>query len=120
MSDDKKQNDLKWGLEVLEVYNALGKLPGSRHFSTPSAEYLFNHVTMTGDLDKFITQTVPKAAEMVVKHRAPVLDEQVIEIDRKSIADLQSRLAVCLAEEVVTLTPETVAPDANILDILGF
>ena len=80
----------------MEVYRALGSIPSSRSFSSPSARHMFEHIAKGDDEYKFVTQTVPKAAEMLAKLKPADLDEVFVEIDKKTLTDLQK----CLLEAI--------------------
>jgi len=106
----KKTSELQWAEEVMEVYRALGSLPGNRAFSSPSARYLFEHVQGGEEEMKFINQTVPKAAEMLAKHKPTDLDSVFVEVDKGTLSDLQKCLLDAIEESkgiLVTPEPET-------------
>ena len=106
----KKTSELQWAEEVMEVYRALGSLPGNRAFSSPSARYLFEQIAKGDEEYKFVSQVVPKAAEMLAKLKPADLDAAFVEIDRRTLSDLQKCLldAVAASKDIlVTPEPET-------------
>ena len=106
----KKTSELQWAEEVMEVYRALGSLPGNRAFSSPSAQYLFEQIAKGDEEYKFVSQVVPKAAEMLAKLKPADLDAAFVEIDRRTLSDLQKCLldAVAASKDIlVTPEPET-------------
>ena len=102
----KADSELKWAEEVLQVYDLLGSAPVDRGSLSTSVAYMLRHVENDGDIDKFLNGTVPKAVEMLAKHKPANLDDVVVEKDKKNIAELQARLAVCLREAEESASPE--------------
>ena len=96
----KVARELIYANEVMEVYENLGSLPGSRDWSSTSARHLFQWVTEDdrSNEDKFLTTVVPKAADTIAKHGVVDIDERAVIIDRKTIADLRACLETALLE----------------------
>lgn len=113
MARKSKKNDLLWAEEVMEVYQNLGSLPGSRNWSSPSAKHLFDWAREVENETKFLTTMTPKALDLLNKLRPDDVSEAVLEIDTKTIQELKRHLAV--AVESSQTEPK---PAYNLDDIL--
>ena len=108
----KKQHELIWANEVMEVYQNLGTLPGSRNWSSPSARHLFDWVSLEENKTKFLTTMVPKATDIISKYGDRDVTEEVVKIDKKTLTELHTCLATALEEAQEGKRPEPeVAPD---------
>ena len=86
--------DLQYAEEVLEVYrmgdNALVTL-GTRDIA-PSFRRLYEWAQNPENYDTFIRTMVPKATDILSKHRAPEEQGAVIVAEKKGVAELQEFL----------------------------
>ena len=98
MAKKNTTQDLLWAEEVMDVYRALGSLPGSRTLATPSANHLLAWAQRAENETKFLADLVPKATAILAKHKPVELSEAAAEIDRKTIAELKICLQEALAD----------------------
>jgi hypothetical protein len=95
--DEKEPRmDLVWAEEVLTVYQHLGKATGRRALGSSSAKHLHEWASNPENETKFLTQMVPKATEIVQKYRPPDANSAVNTAERKTVADLQTRLQAAI------------------------
>lgn len=96
MPRKSKAHELVWADEVMEVYQNLGTLPESRHWTTASARHLFDWVCLEENKSKFLSMMVPKATDVLSKYGDKDVTEEVIKIDKKTLKDLKEALAVAV------------------------
>ena len=97
----KVERDLVWANEVMEVFQNFGKQSIDCNWSTQSAKYLYTWTREDAkNEEKFLTTMVPKASDTIAKHGAVDIDEKAVQIDRKTIADLQECLRGALGKSV--------------------
>lgn len=94
MSQNEK--DLQYAFEVLEVYRSLGDMSSECNFRTSSAKKLYEWASNEPNQEKFFSQMVPKATELIQKHRETETPDEIVKAENKSIAELR----VILLEEV--------------------
>lgn len=114
--------DLHWAHDVQEVYENLGSLPGSRAWSSPSAQHLFEWVKEDEkNKMKFISDLTGKAAAILAKNDLSNTADEVLVIDAKTIVDLKQALLVAVraSQKDRKPGPESAELEATLEDILG-
>lgn len=106
--DDEKEitDDLVWAKEVLAVYKNLGKNAGRRALGSSSAKVLKDWAENSENQEKFLSQMLPKATDILQKARGKEDVDEVTRSEQKSIAELKSllRLSLVESEEMVQNT----------------
>lgn len=98
-NEEKEPSDLQWASDVMIAYRNLGKIITTKTLEgSSSAKFLWDWASNPENSDKFITQTVPKATDILARHRKVEQDDQIIEVERKTILDLKLRLLEAIEE----------------------
>lgn len=93
----KSNADLIWANEMLEVWQNRGIDSIDCQWSTPSAEAMARWIRADDKNEtKFIADLVPKATGILAKHGMGDVADAVMEIDVKTIRDLQGLLTDAL------------------------
>jgi len=96
----KTADDLLWAQEVMEVYKNLGSMPGKREWSSPSVSHFYDWVVQNDrqNESKFLIDLVPKATALLAKHGLSDVADAVLEIDTKTVKELQRCLRDALGD----------------------
>lgn len=89
MTKQSVADDLLWAHEVMEVYKGQGSLPGSRSWSSPGCQKMFEWCQDEKFYLKFIGDLVPKATAIITKAGLGDVSDAALEIDAKTIGDLK-------------------------------
>jgi hypothetical protein len=92
MAKQSVADDLLWAHEVMEVYKGQGSLPGSRDWSSPGCQKMFEWCQDDKFYLKFIGDLVPKATAIIAKAGLGDVSDAALEIDAKTIGDLKQVL----------------------------
>lgn len=99
------ESDLQWAMDVMTAYRYLGQTVKTEDLEgSTSARFMWNWASSPGNADKFLQQTVPKATEILAKHRGTEQNDVVATIEKKTIIDLKLRLAEAV-EDSRKVTP---------------
>lgn len=130
MTKQSVSDDLLWAHEVMEVYKNQGSLPGSRSWSSTSAQKMFEWCQDEKFYLKFVGDLVPKATAIITKAGLGDVSDAVLEIDAKTIGDLKIALSraveasqekgkpVSEVEQMKDLVATSVS-EPDLVDILG-
>ena len=117
MARKTNADELIWAKEVLEVYQNLGSMPNSRDWSSVSARHLFDWASCPENEGKFLTTMVPKATDLKSKLSPEDVTEAVLNIDTKTIQELQRHLQLAIEASAKPPKPREAEPTLD--DILG-
>ena len=102
----KKQTDLIWASEIMEVFQNLGVDVINQQWSTKSAKYIHTWVREhEKNEEKFLVTMVPKATDILAKHGLADAADAVLEIDAKTVRDLKLLLADAVSASQVDISP---------------
>lgn len=106
IEENTGDDNLVWAKEVLVVYKNLGKKAGRRALGSSSAKSLHDWASNPDNQEKFLSQMMPKATDILQKARGKEDIDEVTRSEQKSIAELKSflRLALLETEETVQNT----------------
>jgi hypothetical protein len=134
MAIKKKQTELIWANEVMEVYQNRGTEVYDCVWSTPSAKSLMTWTREEAkNEEKFLTAMVPKATDILSKSTVEDVTDAVLAIDTKTIMDLKLLLNDALKDcstteqkkvqalpvEVAKLEPEPKSKSPTLEDLLS-
>jgi hypothetical protein len=95
--NDEIYDDLVWAREVLTVYKYQGRRMNGRKFSS-SCKSLHEWSENPENKDKFLSQMVPKATDILAKNRKNDDPDAVLESEKRSISELQGILKEAIEE----------------------
>lgn len=91
--------DLVWALDVLEVYRLGGKSPSND--ASASVKDLYEWSLNPENKDKLMITMVPKATDIVAKHRSKETPDVIVQIENRGIAELQTFLKAAIEESQI-------------------